>query len=534
MRPALRRPTPAAASSNAAACGIKYQRAPAGARRPASAARPRQRAAAPFAAAAPAGDAPIASAPPPLPDLTGVWLADYRASANRPALLAALGLSGLARVTADRLIEGVRVDASPGGRLTVAYLSVVPFIAVSETFDPARATRSPRRDGRAGDQEGRLKAGEDGPIVTITWGEPAAATLVERYTVSDAGRTLSVTATLTPARGGAAVTATTIYRRAKGWTPKYSYPGGGETRRAALAALAAAALARPAAALPPGTRPALSDPFARVGPAPPVFPRKVLGRALAVLLLRSCYDALEGMRVCPMDVWQGETFWRRRTGAWEPYIDARARAGAAVPRPSQGELTDPAYFDFISAVQWDAIDDALGSPQAAFDEACDPDPDSGDAGCPDGGRRRVERAGGVPASLAAARAEFFASAGAMMLSNMRAGFQGVSFAVPPSPSTPADAPAALAALATTLVDGGYALAAKVEERAGGKELALRCEGPAVLWGAGGRAARGAPPNALDAVVASALLAAVVDGRPAVTVTATATEAVWRLKEKRET
>jgi hypothetical protein len=216
------------------------------------------------------------------------------------------------------------------------------------------------------------------------------------------------------------------------------------------------------------------------------------------------------------------------------YLDARAAAGAAT-RPTQGDLTDAAYFDYIAWAQWGAVDLALvdavaGGARAAasgFDEACDPETE---AGCPpDAGARHVVRSSPPPASLAAARAEFAAGAGARVLAGLRSGFQGAPVdGVPPvDPAAPADARPALAALARALVAGGYALSADVSEPAPAT-LALRCEGPAVLWGARARAAAGAPPDDLAAVVGSALLAGVAAGAPVVTATETATVATWRL------
>ena len=83
------------------------------------------------------------------------------------------------------------------------------------------------------------------------------------------------------------------------------------------------------------------------------------------------------------------------------YLDARAAAGAAT-RPTQGDLTDAAYFDYIAWAQWGAVDLALvdavaGGARAAasgFDEACDPETE---AGCPpDAGARHVVRSSPPP------------------------------------------------------------------------------------------------------------------------------------------
>ena len=56
-------------------------------------------------------------------------------------------------VTADKLIEGVRIAVTGTDTLSVSYLTVVPFFSVTETASlrpGAPATRGKRRDGKAG------------------------------------------------------------------------------------------------------------------------------------------------------------------------------------------------------------------------------------------------------------------------------------------------------------------------------------------------------------------------------------------------
>lgn len=298
-------------------------------------------------------------------------------------------------------------------------------------------------------------------------------------------------------------------------------------RRALLLGLGLAATATAAA---DAALPSLAPP-----PPPPAFPRRTLTRPLAVLLLRSCYEGLDAMDVCPMDAWQAR-FWRSRADAWEPYIAARTAAGASPARPQQGEITDPAYFDYISWAQWGAVDAALvdavatsrdGTTPFGFDEACDPETE---APCPYAGVRHVERGTPLPATLAGARAEFARAAGATALANLRAGFQGVSFDVPAvNPTDPASAQAALAQIAGVLEKNGYSLSTEVKIDASTSSLTLRCDDPADLYGVRRRLASGTPPNALAAVVGSALLDGVVEGLLSVTATDTATTATWKLR-----
>lgn len=458
--------------------------------------------------------------------LIGTWVADYGASSGRGALLTALGLSGLERVTADRLIEGMRITVA-GSTFSCAFLTVVPFFSVTESASlrpGAAPTRGKRRDGKAGTQTVAAAVDGDSLIITLAWGEPNAATLTETYRLAPDGRALTVESAI-KRKDGVTAAAKTLYRRTEAWKPRYTFPGGGGTARRAIL-LAGLALSSASAA---NALPSLAPP-----PPPPAFPRRTLNRALAVLLLRSCYDGVDAMDVGPMDDWQAR-FWRARAAAWEGYIEARANAGASPARPPQGDVTDAAYFDFISWVQWGSVDVALveavttardGTTPPGFDERCDPETETP---CPESGKRHVERGAPLPATVAGARAEFWDAAGNRALANLRAGFQGVQFDGVPSvnPTDASTAAAALQALAGELVKGGYSFSADV--KADAATLTLTCAAPADLYGVRRRLAAGTPPNMLAAVVGSALLSGVVEGAPVVTATDTATTATWRLK-----
>ena len=246
-------------------------------------------------------------------------MADYSRSTGRDALLTGLGLTGLQRETAKRLIEGLRVAVTPGGVLEVAYLTVVPFFQVTETFNlDGTATTQRRRDLRPGSQSAVLAASASGSAlaVEITWPEPAGGCLVETYALAKGGKELVTTAQLMPAGGGPVASATTVYTRTSEWRPRYRFPGRGD-RRSLLLGLGlsvggAVLVAPPSAqaglgALLAGrgmpSAPAPPSPLASL-PPPPLFPRRTVDRALGVLLMRSCYDALDAMDVCPMDDFQ--------------------------------------------------------------------------------------------------------------------------------------------------------------------------------------------------------------------------------------
>ena len=514
--------------------------------------------------------APPRAIPPPLAataaHLTGTWLADYAASTNRSALLTALGLSGLQRVTAEKLIEGLALSVTGGDRtLSIRYLSVVPFFQVVEALPlDGTSTTQPRRDLRKGVQTASVAAGEGGGgqlVVTLAWPSPSPGVLVETYSPTPGNaRELRVRSDLWTTGGPEAVnrapptaSATTVYRREAGWVPRYTFPGGGggggggappTARRAVLlaalgGAVAAALPARPAPAFPalpgmPATAPALNSPFAR---APlPLFPRRSLSRPFAVILMRAPYDALaDTLPAYPMAAFQS-TFWTRRSDEWEPYIAARAAAGSPDPRPPQGDLTAPAYLDFISHSQWGALDAALDGADAMLSApllAEEGWADGEDGGGDGADRPRATevseevdaaRAAAVSASSPAAplpdpvalRTLLAAAAGDRMLLMMREGFQGETFDLP-RPPRPGDRMGevrkTVQALLDVFVAKGYALSATASldpdtspsDPGGG--LIVSVLGPAVLWGAAERAARGVAPNALDAFATGALFRA---------------------------
>ena len=53
-------------------------------------------------------------------------------------------------------------------------------------------------------------------------------------------------------------------------------------------------------------------------PDPVRFPRAPINLKLAVMLLRSTYETVEGMQFTPMDQFQIK-FWKLRQAEWEPY-----------------------------------------------------------------------------------------------------------------------------------------------------------------------------------------------------------------------
>ena len=96
---------------------------------------------------------------------------------------------------------------------------------------------------------------------------------------------------------------------------------------------------------------------------PPKLLRRKLSMDFAVLLMRSSYNALDEMDCVAMDQFQRD-FFLIRAGEYETYTK---NLGAGVV--SQGDLTDPYYFDFISFAQYKTINrEVTQDPPYVFEE----------------------------------------------------------------------------------------------------------------------------------------------------------------------
>ena len=351
--------------------------------------------------------------------LQGIWIADYARSSGRSKLLSAMGLSGLQRVTAEKLIEGVSLSvvsssssgpssppspsSSSSNSLVAKFLTVVPFFNVTEAVPlDGSSTELPRRDLKPGAATVSItvavESGTSRLVVVSEWDESGGGggtkvSLRETYKLVKPTELHVEASLLNKGSSAAAVAAssTTVYRLDKAWKPRYSFPAqkssppsfnpfssfssspSSPSRRSLLAlssALAATSLlAVPPsdAALPPGlisATMAKTTPIPRNAPLPPAFPRGKLQLPFAVLLLRSSYDALDSSDLIPMDQFQVD-FFKIRSNCWEPYLELREKAASKAGggknsdsrrRPQQGDLSDPAYFDVIAFSQASTID----------------------------------------------------------------------------------------------------------------------------------------------------------------------------------
>mmetsp|Transcript_32661 Transcript_32661/g.68101 ORF Transcript_32661/g.68101 Transcript_32661/m.68101 type:complete len:342 (+) Transcript_32661:39-1064(+) len=82
---------------------------------------------------------------------------------------------------------------------------------------------------------------------------------------------------------------------------------------------------------------------------PPKILRPRLDRDFAVLLMRSSYNSLDELDCVAMDQFQRD-FFIIRQAEYEPYVNLLGPGMV-----SQGDLTDPYYFDFISFAQYTTI-----------------------------------------------------------------------------------------------------------------------------------------------------------------------------------
>jgi hypothetical protein len=100
--------------------------------------------------------------------------------------------------------------------------------------------------------------------------------------------------------------------------------------------------------------------FLRPRPAKVLRPRMNLD--FAISLMRSSYNALDGIDIVPMDRFQRD-FFLLRQAEYQSYADA---LGAGMTM--QGDLADPNYFDYISFAQYATINRELNDPMTVFEE----------------------------------------------------------------------------------------------------------------------------------------------------------------------
>lgn len=95
-------------------------------------------------------------------------------------------------------------------------------------------------------------------------------------------------------------------------------------------------------------------------PRPVGLPRRRMELPFAVLLMRTSYSVADDLDFVAMDEFQ-RSFFLYRQSEWESYRDQH-------PRVMQGDLADPAYFDFISFAQYVVLSDKMKNGKVDFVE----------------------------------------------------------------------------------------------------------------------------------------------------------------------
>ena len=245
-------------------------------------------------------------------------------------------------------------------------------------------------------------------------------------------------------------------------------------RRASLCAVASA-LPTPQA----GFLPAFAQPdVVRV-------PRPHLSLKLAVLCLRSSYEAVDELNFVPMDGFQ-QKFWLRRAAEQEAYLSLMAPL-----RVQQGDLEDPLYFDFVAFAQLVTVGQLMrpGAALQVFQESTGAE----------GTVQTVVRDAALrdDALLPEAYARLV---GDKLFAALRDGFEEETFGGPPACA--ADAPDRFAcavngmrAILAVFVARGYAFSGEVlDVDAGARRLRVRMGGAATLWAMQSLAARASSPT----------------------------------------
>eukprot|EP01025_Chloroclados_australasicus_P065062 TRINITY_DN8802_c0_g1_i4.p1 TRINITY_DN8802_c0_g1~~TRINITY_DN8802_c0_g1_i4.p1 ORF type:complete len:367 (-),score=26.50 TRINITY_DN8802_c0_g1_i4:253-1248(-) len=232
-------------------------------------------------------------------------------------------------------------------------------------------------------------------------------------------------------------------------------------------------------------------------PEPVKIPRKTLNESFAVLLMRSCYEAVDALDFVPMDKFQVK-FWKLRQSELEPYTLQYSPV-----KVRMGELSDPLYFDFISFSQFASIQKELADAQMVFKEYC------GD--CDDGSYRVVKRDSSISDNTQLPGL-FSKKAGDLIYTGLLEGFRGEQFGAPaPVKATDPNFSAKLLQqnlqrLLDIMVQKGYAINANLSNFDYSQEqesstFNVYVKAPANLWGLQNLQFRRSPIyNVYDAMV----------------------------------
>jgi hypothetical protein len=208
-------------------------------------------------------------------------------------------------------------------------------------------------------------------------------------------------------------------------------------------------------------------------------PRARLNIKLAVLLLRSSYAAVDELDFVPIDAFQ-VSFWKRRAAEQEAYLN--------LYRPltwTQGDLTDPLYFDYICFAQVLTIGQCCQRGEQVFQEATGAE-----------GTLRTVRRDPALRDNAALPEAYARLVGDKVFAGLRDGFEDERFDGPAACAS-ADFGCALEGvrqLVRVFVARGFAFSGDVlDVDAPARRFRLRLGGAATLWATASLASRGSSP-----------------------------------------
>ncbi|GAB0495263.1 hypothetical protein MMPV_006562 [Pyropia vietnamensis] len=215
-------------------------------------------------------------------------------------------------------------------------------------------------------------------------------------------------------------------------------------------------------------------------PPPVVASRAPLSADLAVGLMRSAYEVLDGMDVVAMDDFQ-RSFWLLRSDEWARFREENVGV-------SQGVLTDVRYFDFISTCQFAAITGALRNSSALSTEKFNA---AGDT-------RVIRRlpAYDDPAERVIAFRHLLGDRLVLLLSSLPTPLR--------EPATLTTLPFIVWAVHDAMTGGGFAVSSIVRPANDDRSVATQWVTPATLWGEAYGAARGDLGHPYDVLAVQAL------------------------------
>lgn len=134
-----------------------------------------------------------------------------------------LKLDKLQRLTAVKLIEGLRIEVS-GNQVALRWLTVVPFFQVTERYKLNGMTSFVRRDLKPGFQRAQADIDSEGRLhLSSSWGAPNAGSMHETLSLDEKDRSIILLTELEIEKTGKKQSCMVKYRRTANWKPRTSW-----------------------------------------------------------------------------------------------------------------------------------------------------------------------------------------------------------------------------------------------------------------------------------------------------------------------